>query len=71
MPGINGIEAIKKIRELRNKNKKPHIPEIVITGYADPEIEKEAEKLKITDYIYKPFATGDFIKTIETKLNSK
>lgn len=71
MPGMNGIETIKKIRELYQKLKKPHVREIVITGYADSTVEREAQKLGITDYIYKPFATTEFINTIEKKLNSK
>jgi excisionase family DNA binding protein len=70
MPGINGIETIKKIREFLLKKKKPFVPEVVITGYADAAVEREAEKLGISDYIYKPFATTEFINTIEKKLKA-
>jgi len=41
---------------------------VIITGYADPEIERQAEKLGIIDFIYKPFATHQFLDTIENKL---
>ncbi len=68
MPGLNGIETIKRIREFNRVNKRPVPGEVIITGYADPEIERQAEKLGITDFIYKPFATKQFLETIESKL---
>ena len=68
MPDMNGIETIKKIRALYNKRDKPQIPEIIITGYMDPEAEREARKLGITDFIHKPFIISDFVKTVIKKL---
>lgn len=68
MPGLNGIETIKRIREFNRKNNRPGPSEVIITGYADPEIERQAEKLGIIDFIYKPFATHQFLDTIENKL---
>ena len=68
MPGINGIETIKRIRELNTNTTKSGMPEIVITGYADTAIEEEARSIGITDYMYKPFVTSDFIKAVEQKL---
>ena len=70
MPGINGIETIKRIRELNQAQNRPLPREIVITGYADRDVEEEAEKLGVADFIYKPFVTTEFIKTIETNLNT-
>ena len=68
MPGLNGIETIKRIREFNRENKRPVPGEVIITGYADPDIERQAEKLGITDFIYKPFATRQFLEIIENKL---
>jgi CheY-like chemotaxis protein len=63
MPGLNGVETVKKIREyLKNKNK-PDVPVIFITGFADTEINKEAEK--IGKVVFKPFDTDDFLENIE------
>jgi len=68
MPGINGIETIKRIRELNAGSTRTGMPEIVITAFADTAIEEEARSIGITDYIYKPFATTDFIQAVEKKL---
>jgi excisionase family DNA binding protein len=69
MPEINGIETIKKIREINRKNKRLAVPELVITGYSDSKAERELEQLKITDCLYKPFATADFLSTVEKALS--
>lgn len=68
MPGIDGIETIKRFRNYYNKHNKPHIPEIVITGYMDTAAEKEATRLGITDYLYKPFAISDLIRAVKEKV---
>jgi excisionase family DNA binding protein len=68
MPGIDGIETIKTIRGLLTKRKKPSVPEIVITGYMNPDAERQAQRLKIADYVHKPFSIGEFLETINRKL---
>ena len=69
MPGIDGIETIKRIRELNRAQNRVSPKEIIITGYADSQIEQEAIDLGIKDFIYKPFATTEFIETVEKGLN--
>ena len=49
MPGLNGIEMIKKIRGVNNK-----VPVIFATAYSDNEFLAEAIKLKVQEYIVKP-----------------
>ena len=69
MPGISGIETIKKVREiLRVAGRKP-IKEIVITGYAEDSAMREAEELKVADYIYKPFDLRVFLDSVKKNLN--
>ena len=65
MPGINGVETIKSINETMCKRglKAPVV--IFITGYADEEIEQEAEALNPIAYIYKPFDICDLISKIK------
>lgn len=65
MPNISGVETIKKIREIRLGEGRKSIPEILITGYADPECTAEAEKLKVTDYLYKPFDLLAFLASVK------
>ena len=68
MPEMDGIETIKKIRELSRRDKRPRAREIIITGFADTAAQQAAEELGIKDYIYKPFSTADFLETIERNL---
>ena len=72
MPNLSGIETIKAIRKLMRQNSQERIPEILITGYADQETNIEAEKLKVSDYLYKPFDLRDFLTSVKKNIgNSK
>ena len=55
MPGIDGIETIKRIKE-----KNPEIKTIIMTGYANNETPVRAIRLGVNDYIYKPFELEEF-----------
>ena len=68
MPGIDGVETIKRIREFNNRFNRPSVPEIIISGYIDTEAERQAQRLGITDYIHKPFAISEFIQTVQKKI---
>jgi len=68
IPDMNGIEVLYKIKEY-NKN----IPVIVVTATEDVDIQLEAKRLGIDDYISKPFDVEEVIalahKTIKKKIN--
>lgn len=49
MPVINGVETLRKIKEI-----KPHLPVIMITGYTIEELIKEALKINAYTCLYKP-----------------
>lgn len=49
MPGINGIEAIERIRDLN-----PHTRFVIISAYEQFEYAKSAVQLGVEDYILKP-----------------
>ena len=56
LPGIDGMEVIKKVKE-----EKPETEVIVITGYGTAATAVEAMKLGVRDFLAKPF-TEDQIK---------
>jgi len=51
MPGMDGMEALRRVREVR-----PDIRVIIITAYGTIESAVEAMKLGAVDFIQKPFA---------------
>jgi putative two-component system response regulator len=59
MPGIDGVETIRLIKELQ-----PDICSIIITGYASEETPVQALKVGINDYIFKPFEVDTFIHSV-------
>ena len=50
MPGTNGIDGLRKIREID-----PHVAVIMLTGFGALDTAKEALRLGANDYISKPF----------------
>lgn len=51
MPGIDGIEVLRRVRKMR-----PDIPVIMITAYGTIESSVEAMKIGAADFISKPFS---------------
>jgi excisionase family DNA binding protein len=68
MPQLNGIETIKRIRQLQQQSQRPLPREVIITGYLDSLAEQEAENLGISDYLYKPFSIAEFMEAVAKKL---
>ncbi len=60
-PEVNGLQAIRYMREMRSQQGKDQIPEIFITGYA-AEYGEDAQKLKPRAIVHKPFNLVDFIE---------
>ena len=65
MPGMNGYEAIKK---LKSDDKYKDIPVIFLTSMTGEENEKEGYKLGAADYIQKPFVTPVLLERIQKHL---
>lgn len=65
MPEVNGVETIRQIRLIRQQLKLSSIPEIVITGYAESDLNQEIEDLQVAEYIYKPFDINDFLNLVK------
>ncbi|HOI41828.1 MAG TPA: response regulator [Elusimicrobiales bacterium] len=66
MPVMNGIETLKKIRELSHR---PLI--FVLTGNDDVEIAMKALDLGACGYITKPFSPGDIKRVVFAALAEK
>jgi len=59
MPGMDGIEALKKLREINDQ-----APIVMISGHASIQNAVEATKLGAFDFIEKPFGTERVLVTI-------
>ena len=57
MPGLSGIELLKKIRA---NDKLKEIPFIMLTAESETKSLSEAVKEKVSNYITKPFSRKDF-----------
>ncbi|MGD8294301.1 MAG: response regulator [Desulfobacterales bacterium] len=55
LPGMDGLEFLRRVKE-----KQPKTSELLITAYANGEIEKEAKEIGVKDIIPKPFSSEDF-----------
>lgn len=62
MPGIDGVETVKKIKEILKAKNRADIPVIFITGFADSRATKDAKELG--KVIYKPFDNQEFLDSI-------
>ncbi len=66
MPDMDGLEVLKKIKE-----KWPHIPVIIITGYGTISTAVQAIKLGAYEYIEKPFNPEDILSVVKRSLEDK
>lgn len=67
MPGITGVELLKNVKKIR-----PKAVRILITGYRDLEIAKEAiNEADVHEYIEKPWENDELRSTIHRKLQRK
>ena len=62
MPGIQGLEVLAQL-----KASQPRLRTVVMTGYASPDTPIEALRLRVDDYLMKPF-DGDLLLLTISKL---
>lgn len=62
MPGIDGVETVKRIKEILKSKNKPDIPVIFITGYSDAKANLDAKELG--KVLFKPFDNQEFLECI-------
>ncbi len=61
MPGKNGYETLKGIRDAYEQQNKKHPSEIIVTGYADENLEKQVRELNPAAYLHKPFDVEELL----------
>lgn len=66
LPGIDGVEMFHKLRKLL-----PKVKCIVITGYAAEDTPVRAIRLRIDDYLFKPFSLMYFLKSVNRALEEE
>ncbi len=71
MPGMDGIQALKAIRELLGQFGKLPVPEIVLTAYDDPSVREEAQRMGVREFLLKPFETNELMNLLRKHLNIK
>jgi DNA-binding NtrC family response regulator len=63
MPGMNGLEVLREATRLH-----PDLPVIMISGYADEDIAREALNQGAYDFFLKPFDLGMVEMRLSTRL---
>ncbi len=66
LPDTNGMEVIRQVKELD-----PKTEVIAITGYPTTAIAVEAMKLKVNDFLPKPFTEDQIKKAVSKALNDR
>lgn len=68
MPGMNGIDVLRAIRERLTSQNRPLPPEIILTAYDDPPFKEAAKELGVREFVMKPFDLNDFISILRRNL---
>lgn len=66
MPGIDGLEALRRIRESH-----PDLPVVMVTGHQDVRTAVEALRRGATDYLTKPVQADEFRVTIRRLIEAE
>lgn len=64
LPYRSGLELVKYLRSDQEKD----TPALVLTAFSDPQMQRQAGELGISDYVIKPFDPVDLIKRIKSIL---
>ncbi|MBN2004574.1 MAG: response regulator [Anaerolineae bacterium] len=67
MPGMNGFEAIKQLREMPETT---HIPVIIVSAWSGKIYEERAATLGVAKYLTKPFDLDELLEALETVTTS-
>lgn len=68
MPGLDGIETIRKVKEIMGGSSQPGSSVIFMTGYDGDRAREDAKALGYVDYLYKPFDLEAFVTSVKKHL---
>jgi len=68
MPGIDGIETIKKAKDFIASSQGKESPVIFITGYEGEGAVLRAKQIGYVDYLYKPLDINHFLNSVKKQL---
>lgn len=68
MPGLNGVETATQILDICKQKGGDPVALIFLTGFADKDLEEQAQKLKPIAYIYKPFDAFKLLDIIQENI---
>jgi CheY-like chemotaxis protein len=66
LPGMDGVETLTRLKAAQ-----PGIKTIVITGYASADTPVRAIRLKVDDYLFKPFSLVYFLNSVSRTLEGE
>jgi DNA-binding response OmpR family regulator len=65
LPYHSGLELIRYLRtDLKKKT-----PVLIVTAFSDPQMQRQANEMKVNGYITKPFNPDELISTIRSLIN--
>lgn len=70
MPGINGLDALRAIREGKAGKDKRQLPVVALTAHVLDEIKTECEQAGMNGFISKPFNVDDLLMVIAASVHS-
>jgi CheY-like chemotaxis protein len=65
MPGLDGIETLKRIKEIHRKEGRPEVPAFFMTGFAE---EATEEARALGQILYKPYDIEYLLETVREHL---
>jgi len=65
MPKLDGLETIRRIRKYEEEKSMSSIPIVVLTAHPSEELKNECNKLKVTNFLTKPYNLGEIKKIIK------
>ena len=71
MPGMNGFEVLRRLRNYENAYMKEETPVIALTADDDSDTENASFEAGVVDYIRKPFDANVLVRRVENALNKQ